>query len=240
MKRIKGLAGITILFFMLIAVAGLDGDFDKKEQSVFGALSDEEHPKIALTFDDGPHPVYTEELLDGLKKRKVRATFFLIGNNIEGNEEIVKRMAEEGHLIGSHTYNHVQLNKLSELKAKEEILKGCNKIYETTGVCPSFVRPPFGEWKKNLDFCVTMLPVFWNVDSLDWKLQNTEKIVKRVVKDVEEGDIILMHDIFKESVDAAEIFIPQLLQEGYQLVTVSELAAAKGITLENGTAYGSF
>ena len=240
MKRIKGLAGITILFFMLIAVAGLDGDFDKKEQSVFGALSDEEHPKIALTFDDGPHPVYTEELLDGLKKRKVMATFFLIGNNIEGNEEIVKRMAEEGHLIGSHTYNHVQLNKLSESKAKEEILKGCNKIYETTGVCPSFVRPPFGEWKKNMDFCVTMLPVFWNVDSLDWKLQNTEKIVKRVVKDVKEGDIILMHDIFKESVDAAEIFIPQLLQEGYQLVTVSELAAAKGITLENGTAYGSF
>ena len=203
MKRIKGLAGITILFFMLIAVAGLDGDFDKKEQSVFGALSDEEHPKIALTFDDGPHPVYTEELLDGLKKRKVMATFFLIGNNIEGNEEIVKRMAEEGHLIGSHTYNHVQLNKLSESKAKEEILKGCNKIYETTGVCPSFVRPPFGEWKKNMDFCVTMLPVFWNVDSLDWKLQNTEKIVKRVVKDVKEGDIILMHDIFETSVQAA-------------------------------------
>ena len=228
MKRIKGLAGITILFFMLIAVAGLDGDFDKKEQSVFGALSDEEHPKIALTFDDGPHPVYTEELLDGLKKRKVMATFFLIGNNIEGNEEIVKRMSEEGHLIGSHTYNHVQLNKLSELKAKEEILKGCNKIYETTGVCPSFVRPPFGEWKKNLDFCVTMLPVFWNVDSLDWKLQNTEKIVKRVVKDVKEGDIILMHDIYDATADAAVVLIPELTARGYQLVTVSELEAARG------------
>ena len=207
MKRIKGLAGITILFFMLIAVAGLDGDFDKKEQSVFGALSDEEHPKIALTFDDGPHPVYTEELLDGLKKRKVMATFFLIGNNIEGNEEIVKRMAEEGHLIGSHTYNHVQ----------------CNKIYETTGVCPSFVRPPFGEWKKNMDFCVTMLPVFWNVDSLDWKLQNTEKIVKRVVKDVKEGDIILMHDIFETSVQAAFQIIDTLEKENYEFVTVDEL-----------------
>ena len=225
MKRIKGLAGITILFFMLIAVAGLDGDFDKKEQSVFGALSDEEHPKIALTFDDGPHPVYTEELLDGLKKRKVMATFFLIGNNIEGNEEIVKRMAEEGHLIGSHTYNHVQLNKLSELKAKEEILKGCNKIYETTGVCPSFVRPPFGEWKKNLDFCVTMLPVFWNVDSLDWKLQNTEKIVKRVVKDVKEGDIILMHDIFETSVQAAFQIIDTLEKENYEFVTVDVAAS---------------
>ena len=223
MKRKKGLAGITILFFMLIAAAGLDGDFDKKEQSVFGALSDEEHPKIALTFDDGPHPVYTEELLDGLKKRKVRATFFLIGNNIEGNEAVVKRMAEEGHLIGSHTYNHVQLNKLSESKAKEEILKGCNKIYETTGVCPSFVRPPFGEWKKNLDFYVTMLPVFWNVDSLDWKLQNTEKIVKRVVKDVKEGDIILMHDIFETSVQAAFQIIDALEKENYEFVTVDEL-----------------
>ena len=215
MKRKKGLAGITILFFILIAVAGLDGVFDKKEQSVFGALSDEEHPKIALTFDDGPHPIYTEELLDGLKKRNVLATFFLIGNNIEGNEEIVKRMVEEGHLIGSHTYNHVQLNKLSESKAKEEILKGCNKIYETTGVCPSFVRPPFGEWKKNLDFCVTMLPVFWNVDSLDWKLQNTEQIVKRVVKDVKEGDIILMHDIFETSVQAAFQIIDELEKENY-------------------------
>ena len=223
MNQKKGLAGITILFFMLIAVAGLDGDFEKKEQSVFGALSDEEHPKIALTFDDGPHPVYTEELLDGLKKRKVMATFFLIGNNIEGNEEIVKRMAEEGHLIGSHTYNHVQLNKLSESKAKEEILKGCNKIYETTGVCPSFVRPPFGEWKKNMDFCVTMLPVFWNVDSLDWKLQNTEKIVKRVVKDVKEGDIILMHDIFETSVQAAFQIIDTLEKENYEFVTVDEL-----------------
>lgn len=223
MKQKKGLAGITILFFMLIAVAGLDGDFEKKEQSVFGALSDEEHPKIALTFDDGPHPVYTEELLDGLKKRKVMATFFLIGNNIEGNEEVVKRMAEEGHLIGSHTYNHVQLNKLSESKAKEEILKGCNKIYETTGVCPSFVRPPFGEWKKNLDFYVTMLPVFWNVDSLDWKLQNTEKIVKRVVKDVKEGDIILMHDIFETSVQAAFQIIDTLEKENYEFVTVDEL-----------------
>ena len=223
MKRKKGLVGITILFFMLIAVAGLDGAFDKKEQSVFGALSDEEHPKIALTFDDGPHPVYTEELLDGLKKRKVMATFFLIGNNIEGNEEVVKRMAEEGHLIGSHTYNHVQLNKLSESKAKEEILKGCNKIYETTGVCPSFVRPPFGEWKKNLDFYVTMLPVFWNVDSLDWKLQNTEKIVKRVVKDVKEGDIILMHDIFETSVQAAFQIIDTLEKENYEFVTVDEL-----------------
>ncbi|QIB58758.1 peptidoglycan N-acetylglucosamine deacetylase [Blautia producta] len=188
-----------------------------------GELSDEEHPKIALTFDDGPHAVYTPKLLDGLKKRGIHATFFLIGKNIEGNEDIVKRIQDEGHLIGSHTYNHVQLNKLSESKARDEVLKGCNKIYETTGTYSSFVRPPYGAWKKNLDFYITMIPVSWNVDSLDWKTQNTEKIVKRVVKDVEEGDIILMHDIFDTSVEAALQIADTLTEEGYQFVTVDEL-----------------
>ena len=88
-----------------------------------GELSDQEHPKIAMTFDDGPHAKYTPKLLDGLKEREVHATFFLIGKNIDGNEKIVKRIQEEGHLIGSHTYNHVQLNKLSESQAKDEVLK---------------------------------------------------------------------------------------------------------------------
>lgn len=188
-----------------------------------GELSDEEHPKIALTFDDGPHPVYTPKLLDGLKERGIHATFFLIGKNIEGNEALVNRIQEEGHLIGSHTYNHVQLNRLSESKARDEVLKGCNKIYETTGTYSSFVRPPYGSWKKNLDFCITMIPVSWNVDSLDWKTQNTEKIVKRVVKDVGEGDIILMHDIFDTSVEAALQIVDTLTEEGYQFVTVDEL-----------------
>lgn len=194
------------VFLVLTAAAALKYSTESVGQmhiQTAGELSDEEHPKIALTFDDGPHAVYTPKLLDGLKKRGIHATFFLIGKNIEGNEELVKRIQEEGHLIGSHTYNHVQLNKLSESKARDEVLKGCNKIYETTGTYSSFVRPPYGAWKKNLDFCITMIPVSWNVDSLDWKTQNTEKIVKRVVKDVEEGDIILMHDIFDTSVEAA-------------------------------------
>ena len=103
------------------------------------------------------------------------------------------------------------------------MLKGCNKIYETTGTYSSFVRPPYGAWKKNLDFYITMIPVSWNVDSLDWKTQNTEKIVKRVVKDVEEGDIILMHDIFDTSVEAALQIADTLTEEGYQFVTVDEL-----------------
>lgn len=214
------------VFLVLTAAAALKYSTESVGQmhiQTAGELSDEEHPKIALTFDDGPHAVYTPKLLDGLKKRGIHATFFLIGKNIEGNEELVKRIQEEGHLIGSHTYNHVQLNKLSESKARDEVLKGCNKIYETTGTYSSFVRPPYGAWKKNLDFCITMIPVSWNVDSLDWKTQNTEKIVKRVVKDVEEGDIILMHDIYASSVEAALRIVDILQEKGYEFVTVDEL-----------------
>ncbi|HJC63590.1 MAG TPA: polysaccharide deacetylase family protein [Candidatus Blautia merdavium] len=197
-------------------------DTDSKEQQQTETAR-KEKPKVALTFDDGPHLIYTEELLDGLKERKVCATFFLIGKNIEGKEELVRRMEEEGHLIGNHTYHHVKLTGISEDQAEQEILETCEKICEVTGTYTSFVRPPFGEWKKNLDFEITMIPVSWNVDSRDWTTQNSEKIVKRVVKDVDEGDIILMHDIFESSVQAALEIIDILSGQGYEFVTVDEL-----------------
>ena len=164
-----------------------------------------------------------DRLLDGLKERGVQVTFFLIGQNIEGKEDVVKRMKAEGHLIGNHTYHHVNLKEISEKKAEEEVQMTCNKIYDTAGICTSFVRPPFGEWKKNLDFDITMIPVSWNVDSLDWTTENVDKTVKRVVKDVEEGDIILMHDIYASSVEAALRIVDILQEKGYEFVTVDEL-----------------
>ena len=153
----------------------------------------------------------------------MQATFFLIGQNIEGREDVVKRMKAEGHLIGNHTYHHVNLKGISEKEAEEEVIMACNKIYDTVGICTSFVRPPFGEWKKNLDFDITMIPVSWNVDSLDWTTENVEKTVKRVVKDVKEGDIILMHDIYASSVEAALRIVDILQEKGYEFVTVDEL-----------------
>lgn len=186
-------------------------------------MSSGEKPKVALTFDDGPHPVYTEKLLDGLKERKICATFFLIGKNIEGKEALVKRMEEEGHLIGNHTYHHVKLTGISEKQVEEEIQETCEKICEVTGKYTAFIRPPFGVWKKNLDFEITMIPVSWNVDSRDWTTKNTDKIVKTVVKDVKEGDIILMHDIFDSSVQAALKIADILSGQGYEFVTVDEL-----------------
>ena len=162
-------------------------------------------------------------LLDGLKERNVRVSFFLLGEKVEQYPELVERMQKEGHLVGNHTYHHVQLNKLNETKAREEILKTNNLIYETTGVYPLYLRPPFGAWKKNLELCVEMLPVFWTIDTLDWKVQNTEKIVRTVQEQIEDGAIILMHDEYDTSVEAALQVVDELKNQEYELVTVDQL-----------------
>lgn len=182
-----------------------------------------EAPAVALTFDDGPSTQYSSLLLDGLKERGVKVSFFLVGKNIEGNEEVVKRMYEEGHLIGNHTYNHVQLNKVSRQVAKEEIEKTGNKIYEITGNYPVYVRPPFGEWREDLALTLKLLNVSWSIDTLDWKTQNVDQTVEIVKKQVKDGSIILMHDGYKTSVEAALKIIDFLKEEGYVFVTVDKL-----------------
>lgn len=181
------------------------------------------HPEVALTFDDGPSPKYTPLLLDGLKERNVRATFFLLGQKCEGEQELVQRMQAEGHLLGNHTYNHVQLNKIPETTARQEILKTNNEIYEATGKYPEYMRPPYGAWKKNMELCVEMLPVFWDIDTLDWKSQNVDAILKAAGEEPEDGSIILMHDEYQTSVEAALLLIDRLKEKGYEFVTVDEL-----------------
>ena len=179
--------------------------------------------KIALTFDDGPHPRYTEQILDGLAERDVKATFFVLGRNIEGREDIVKRIHDEGHLIGNHTYNHVRLTSLRLETACEELNKENQFIYDITGVYPLYVRPPFGAWREGLDCKMNMIPVMWTVDSKDWMLKNVNEIVGNVVDNVKEGDIILMHDWYDTSVTAAMQIVDELQKKGYDFVTVDEL-----------------
>lgn len=183
----------------------------------------EDRPRAALTFDDGPHATYTPMLLDGLRQRGIHVTFFLMGKNIEGKEDIVKQMQKDGHLIGNHTYDHVQLDKLSGDQACQQILKTNNEIYEITGEYPMYLRPPYGAWPKNLELCVTMLPVFWDVDTLDWKSKNVQSVENIVKREVKDGSIILMHDSFPTSVEAALEIVDMLTEEGYDLVTVDEL-----------------
>ena len=178
---------------------------------------------IALTFDDGPSRKYTPILLDGLKERGVHATFFLMGKNIEGKEDIVKRMSEEGHLIGNHSYEHIQLTKAGAKAVCEAVEHTQEQIEAITGKRPEYIRPPYGDWNEELEEEIGMTPVLWSLDSLDWKLKDTGKIIHQVLKDVKDGDIILLHDIFPSSVEAALELIDILQKEGYVFVTADEL-----------------
>ncbi len=182
-----------------------------------------EAPKIALTFDDGPSTAWTPALLDGLKERGVKATFFLIGENADKNPEIVKRMAEEGHLIGNHTYHHVELTKVSENEARLELADTSAVIVRITGKEPEYMRPPFGAWQRKLEQEIQMLPVLWTIDPLDWTTENQDEIVNKVVTEAEENDIILLHDCYKSSVEAGLRIVDILQEEGFVFVTVDEL-----------------
>ena len=180
-------------------------------------------PEIALTFDDGPHPVYTKKLLDGLRKRGVKATFFLIGENIEGNEELVKQMAEDGHLIGNHTWSHADITKMSDKQACEEITKTSELVRSIVGYDTEYIRPPFGAWNKNLECGFEMFPVLWTIDPLDWKTENADQIVEKVMSEAKENAIILLHDRYEASVEAALRIVDLLKEQGYTFVTADKL-----------------
>ncbi len=180
-------------------------------------------PRVALTFDDGPHPSYTKKLLDGLKERGVKATFFVIGENIPGREEIIGQMWEDGHLIGNHTYDHKDISRMATEEACEQLAKTSNLVKEITGEGTAYVRPPFGNWDDRLDCAVSMISVKWSVDPLDWTTGNVSQIVERVVKKTEDGDIILLHDYYESSVEAALQIVDILQERGFVFVTVEEL-----------------
>lgn len=182
-----------------------------------------EKPKLALTFDDGPSAAYTERLLDGLKERGIKATFFLIGDNAQNNPELVKRIYEDGHVIGNHTYHHVDITKLSDKEAARELEETDRVIYGITGEHIKYVRPPFGSWQKDLELNLDVFPVMWSVDPLDWTTENVDEIVNKVVTKIKENDIILLHDCYSSSVDAALRIADILTKEGYEFVTVDEM-----------------
>lgn len=183
----------------------------------------QEEKKIALTFDDGPHPKFTEQLLDGLKERDVQVTFFVTGEHAELHPDIIKRMKEEGHVIGNHTYSHIQLTNGNREIYKEELIKTNQILTNITGEEVLYVRPPYGTWDKTLEKELNMFPVLWNVDPLDWCTDNASNVITRVLKDAEENDIILMHDYYETSVTAALQIVDELQQRGYTFVTVEEI-----------------
>lgn len=179
--------------------------------------------RVALTFDDGPHPVYTEPLLDGLKERGVNATFFVTGQNAALHPDLIKRMHDEGHLIGNHTYTHIELTKSNREKFKNELVETNKVLQEITGDEVLYVRPPYGAWDKKLESELNMFPILWSIDPLDWCTANASCITQAVLKNVGDNDIILMHDYYKTSVEAALMVIDELQSQGYEFVTVDKI-----------------
>lgn len=163
-----------------------------------------------------------EKAAGRLAREGRESLFFLVGENIPGNEELVRQMAKDGHLIGVHCMAHVDLARQPIEKSVEEIRETADWIEAVTGKRPEYIRPPYGSWSTELQERVSMTPVFWDVDTLDWKSRNTARIVKHICKNAAVHTVVLMHDAYQTSVDAALETIDTLTAEGYTFVTIEE------------------
>jgi peptidoglycan-N-acetylglucosamine deacetylase len=186
-------------------------------------------PYIAMTFDDGPSPETTPRLLDILKQRNIKATFFMIGQNAEHNPAIVQRILAEGHEIGNHSWTHPQLSKLSDDRVTEEINKTQAAIKNACGYTPVILRPPYGaitaRQKQWIEQQFGLSVIIWTVDPFDWKRPGASVIEQRILAGARPGAIILSHDIHKQTVDAMPATLDALAAKGFKFVTVSQLIA---------------
>ena len=196
---------------------------------------------VAFTFDDGPHPNVTPRILQTLKEYNIKSTFFMLGNQVEKYPDIAKQVADNGHEIGNHTYNHPNLRKLSNEEMMEEIRSTNEIITLTTGEEPTLLRPPYGIYTNEvLNYATTngYSTILWSVDSLDWKSKDASAINSVVTQHTTNGSIVLMHDIYAETADALPQLIQSLQMNGYEFITVSELLSIQQPS-SNGTYFGA-
>ena len=213
----------------------------KEEELKKEALEiDPNKPMVALTFDDGPHPIHTNKILDTLEKNEVVATFFDLGKLIEKYPEVVQRQDALGCEVGSHSYAHDNFDKLTPKEIKEDVAKTENAFQEAISHSPTLFRPPYGNANKQVQSNVPLTLVNWSVDTLDWKSKDVDAIMDIIYNEADlDGKVILMHGIYETSAEATEVLIPYLLEEGYQLVTVTQLLEHKfGEDLKVGDLYG--
>ena len=196
-------------------------------------------PMVALTFDDGPGQ-YTEELLKCLEENNAKATFFMLGQNADQYPDIVRHMKELGMGLANHTYGHPILTSLSSIQISNEIEKTNRIIRRITEEAPTSMRPPGGAFNRTVRSAVGLPIIMWSIDTKDWKTKSEEMTYQRIIDNARDGSVVLMHDIHPWSVRAALRVIPELAAKGFKLVTVEELAQAKGIALEKGKAYYYF
>ena len=192
---------------------------------------------VALTYDDGPYTPVTNQILDTLEEYNGRATFFVVGSRVSTYKECIKREAKLGCEIGNHTYNHTILTSVSGSTIKSEISKTNDAVKKITGQAPTIVRTPGGAVNSTVKANVGYPMFNWSVDTLDWKYRNSSSVVSSIKSNVRDGSIVLMHDLYGSTGNATEEIVPWLVKNGYQLVTVSELMAVKGIDVQNGQLY---
>ena len=237
----SGQAGATYEYgvraFELKNAEGIYGIRATGKTAVFSKI-DPSKPMVALTFDDGPS-VYTKAILDQLEKYNAHATFFVVGNRVSSNASTIKRAYDLGCEIGNHSWSHPQLSAISVKEMQSEISKTDSAIEKVIGRKAALLRPPYGAVDADVKAYAGKPLIHWSIDTLDWSTRNSSKTISSVLNNVRDGSIVLMHDIYAPTRDAAVSLIPTLIARGYQLVTVSEMAAYRGVTLKNGTIYYS-
>jgi peptidoglycan-N-acetylglucosamine deacetylase len=197
-------------------------------------------PQLAITFDDGPHPTHTPRLLDMLKERGIKATFYVLGQRVVEHPEIVRRMVDEGHEIGNHTWNHPALTKISASRIASEINRTTEAIENAVGVRPTTFRPPYGATNQSInkrlndEFGLTV--AMWSVDPQDWKYRNAPRVSNHIATHGKPGAIILAHDIHASTIDAMPAALDALIGQGYKFATVSELIELEGFKLAKNNA----
>ncbi|MBR4725176.1 MAG: polysaccharide deacetylase family protein [Lachnospiraceae bacterium] len=217
---------------------GDDNDTVKKntENYDYTLGIDPEKPIIALSFDDGPS-IYTERIIAALEENNAEATFFMVGYNVKNYKDVVKLVYDAGMEIGNHTSDHKKLTDQSKETIRSQVFDNEDLINSIVPVGRIIVRPPYGSHNSTVR-SIVQRPMFnWSVDSLDWKTRNADSIVAQIKQDARDGYIVLMHDLYETTAEAAERIIPWLIDQGYQVTSISKMFKARGIKLEDGTVY---
>lgn len=196
----------------------------------------ETNRQIALTFDDGPCWL-ADELLDFLDEMNVKVTFFYEGVNIRDNVARAARAYNSGHEIGNHSWDHLELTRISAENIQKDIARCQEAIYNATGAYPTILRPPYGSYNTKVKENVGMPMVTWNVDPEDWKYLDADKATKDVINGAQDGNIILIHEIHSSTIQGVQPAIRQLIEDGVEFMTVTELLTRNGVELEPGSVY---
>ena len=220
---------ILLMSFVLISCQKQQHKKGKSTISSPGAISSFSPggQYVMLTFDDGPHPDITPKILDILKSKRIRATFFVLGMKVAENQHILKRIVDEGHEVAAHGWNHNAITKITHAHLVNNLNQTKNAIYTATNKTPVIYRPPFGLSNADINTYITkeqkMKVILWSIDSQDWEIKDPTIIAKNIIDKTEPGDVILCHDVHQHTVEAVSLIVEGLTKADYEFLTLSQM-----------------